>query len=81
MAYDRILADINKLAETHGLRSIASTTLHESGFDSLHIEACLSHSDENETRASYNRTDFFENRKPIMNWWSDHIEQALALII
>lgn len=27
----------------HGLRAIASTTLHESGFDSLHIEACLSH--------------------------------------
>lgn len=60
----------------HGLRSIASTTLHESGFDSLHIEACLSHSDKNETRASYNRSDFFENRKAIMSWWSDHIREA-----
>jgi len=60
----------------HGLRAIASTTLHEEGFDSLHIEACLSHSDQNETRASYNRTDFFENRKTIMSWWSKHIEEA-----
>ncbi|MCF4174472.1 tyrosine-type recombinase/integrase [Vibrio sp. McD22-P3] len=60
----------------HGLRSIASTALHEQGFDTLHIEACLSHSDQNETRASYNRSDFFEQRKEIMNWWSDFILAA-----
>ncbi|AIW16483.1 tyrosine-type recombinase/integrase [Vibrio tubiashii] len=60
----------------HGLRSIASTALHEEGFDTLHIEACLSHTDQNETRASYNRTDFFEQRKEIMEWWSDYIQEA-----
>mgnify|MGYP005676674829 FL=1 len=60
----------------HGLRSIASTALHEQGFDTLHIEACLSHSDQNETRASYNRSDFFEQRKEIMDWWSDYILKA-----
>lgn len=57
----------------HGLRSIASTALHEQEFDSLHIEACLSHADKNTTRASYNRTDFFEQRKNIMAWWSEFI--------
>lgn len=60
----------------HGLRSIASTALHEQGFDTLHIEACLSHSDQNETRASYNRSDFFEQRKEIMSWWSGYITKA-----
>lgn len=60
----------------HGLRSIASTTLHEQGFDSLLIETCLSHLDHNETRASYLRSDFFEQRKEIMNWWSDHINKV-----
>lgn len=61
------LADFKGEFVAHGLRAITSTTLHESGFDSLQIEACLSHSDQNETRASYNRTDFFENRKAIMS--------------
>lgn len=60
----------------HGLRAIASTALHEQGFDTLHIEACLSHADQNETRASYNRSDFFEQRKRIMHWWSAYIKAA-----
>ncbi|EOX4902167.1 tyrosine-type recombinase/integrase [Vibrio alginolyticus] len=60
----------------HGLRAIASTALHEQGFDTLHIEACLSHMDKNVTRASYNRSDFFEQRKEIMRWWSEYIEMA-----
>lgn len=60
----------------HGLRAIASTTLHEQGFDTLHIEACLSHMDKNVTRASYNRSDFFEQRKEIMRWWSEFIMEA-----
>ncbi|GAJ73148.1 LOW QUALITY PROTEIN: phage integrase [Vibrio sp. JCM 18904] len=60
----------------HGLRAIASTALHEQGFDTLHIEACLSHMDKNVTRASYNRSDFFEQRKEIMRWWSEFITNA-----
>ncbi|MGR5318929.1 tyrosine-type recombinase/integrase [Vibrio sp. DNB22_19_1] len=61
---------------SHGLRAIASTALHEQGFDTLHIEACLAHKDQNMTRASYNRSDFFEQRKEIMCWWSEYIEKA-----
>ncbi len=57
----------------HGMRAIASTALHEHGFDSLLIEACLSHTDQNEIRASYNRSDYLEQRKEIMCWWSDFI--------
>ncbi len=60
----------------HGLRAIASTALHEHGFDSLLIEACLSHADQNEVRASYNRSDYLEQRKEIMCWWSNYIEEA-----
>jgi integrase len=60
----------------HGLRSVASTALHEQGFDSLLIEACLSHADQNEVRASYNRSDYLEQRKEIMGWWSAYIEEA-----
>ncbi|MGY3860334.1 integrase domain-containing protein [Aeromonas lacus] len=60
----------------HGLRSLGSTTLNEQGFNPDAIEAALSHSDENEIRRAYNRTDYFEQRVIMMNWWSNHIEQA-----
>lgn len=60
----------------HGLRSIASTTLNEQGFDSDLIETALAHVDKNEVRRAYNRTDYLERRKPLMIWWSNHIEQA-----
>lgn len=60
----------------HGLRSIASTTLNEEGFDPDVIEAALAHIGKNEVRNAYNRTVYLERRKPMMQWWSDHIEQA-----
>lgn len=61
---------------SHGLRSLASTTLNEQGFDADVIEACLAHIDRNEVRRAYNRTDYLERRRKIMEWWSGHIEQA-----
>lgn len=60
----------------HGLRSLGSTTLNEQGFNPDAIEAALSHSDENEIRRAYNRSDYFEQRVIMMNWWSNHIDQA-----
>ena len=60
----------------HGLRALASTTLNEKGFDPDLIEACLAHVDKNEVRAAYNRAEYIERRKEVMNWWSDHIEKA-----
>ncbi|EPN1946074.1 integrase domain-containing protein [Vibrio parahaemolyticus] len=61
---------------SHGLRSLASTTLNEQGFDRDLIEAALAHVDDNQVRSAYNRTDYLERRRPIMNWWSEHIEKA-----
>lgn len=61
---------------SHGLRSIASTTLNEQGFDGEIIEAALAHTDENQVRSAYNRADYFERRKPMMEWWSQHIEEC-----
>jgi len=60
----------------HGLRALASTTLNEQGFDPDLIEACLAHVDKNEVRAAYNRAEYIERRKEVMNWWSAHIEKA-----
>lgn len=60
----------------HGLRSLASTILNEQGFDPDVIEAALAHIGKNEVRNAYNRAKYIERRKPMMNWWSQHIELA-----
>lgn len=60
----------------HGLRSLASTILNEQGFDPEIIEAALAHTGKNQVRNAYNRAQYIERRKPMMDWWSNHIEQA-----
>ena len=60
----------------HGLRSIASTTLNEEGFNSDLIESALAHKIKDKVAAAYNRAEYLERRRPMMEWWSSHIEKA-----
>jgi len=53
----------------HGLRSIASTTLNETGFSPDIIEAALAHSDKNEVRRAYNHSTYLAQRTELMNLW------------
>jgi integrase len=62
----------------HGLRSIASTVLNENGFDADLIEASLAHADKNQVRTAYNRAEYIERRRPLMEWWSKHIQTTAA---
>ena len=61
---------------SHGLRSIASTALNEQGFPPDVIEAALAHVDKNEVRRAYNRSDYLEQRRPMMQWWADFVGVA-----
>jgi integrase len=61
---------------SHGFRALASTTLNEQGFDPDIIETALAHTDSNTVRAAYNRSEYLERRRVMMQWWSDQIEQA-----
>ncbi|WP_016955801.1 integrase domain-containing protein [Catenovulum agarivorans] len=61
---------------SHGLRALASTTLNEQGFDPDLIESALAHADRNEVRRAYNRAEYIERRRELMNWWSERIEIA-----
>ena len=62
---------------SHGLRSTFSTILNESGlFQSNWIEAQLSHTDKNKTRASYNHAEYFNQRVEMMQWWGDFIDSC-----
>ena len=60
----------------HGLRTIASTVLngHEHSFDV--IEALLAHKDTNEIRATYNRAQYTEQRRELLQWWGDYIQEV-----
>lgn len=60
----------------HGLRALASTTLHEKGFDSQLIEVALSHVDKNAVRKAYNHAKYLEARRKMMKWWSKQIVKA-----
>ena len=60
----------------HGMRTIASSTLNEAQFNPDVIEAALYHLDPNEQRRTYNRTDYFNQRRVMMDWWSEHIVSA-----
>jgi len=45
-------------------------------FDPELIEVALAHVDKNEVRSAYNRADYVERRRPMMVWWSEHIQNA-----
>ncbi|MDM1769330.1 integrase arm-type DNA-binding domain-containing protein [Acinetobacter sp. 226-4] len=65
---------------SHGLRSTFSTILNDSGlFQSSWIEAQLSHTDKNKTRASYNHAEYFNQRKEMMQWWGNYIEKYSSI--
>lgn len=61
---------------SHGLRSIASTALNEQAFPPDVIEAALAHVDKNEVRRAYNRSDYLEQRRPMMQWWANFVQAA-----
>ncbi|MEC7630056.1 MAG: site-specific integrase, partial [SAR324 cluster bacterium] len=62
-------------ATTHGFRSTASTILNESGrWHPDAIERQLAHIDANQVRKVYNRAEYLEERRRMMQWWADHLD-------
>jgi integrase len=57
----------------HGFRGIASTLLHEMGFDHAHIELQLAHQQRNQVSASYNHALYLSQRIGLMQHWSDYL--------
>lgn len=61
---------------SHGMRSIGSTALNEQGFNKDAIELCLAHVDKNTIRDIYNNAEYLQERRKIMEWWSNFILDA-----
>ncbi|RLB37453.1 MAG: integrase [Deltaproteobacteria bacterium] len=62
----------------HGFRTMASTRLHEMGWPSHVIEMQLAHVDRNSVRAVYNRAEYLEERKHMMQAWADYLDALKA---
>ncbi len=60
----------------HGFRGLASTILHEQGYDHEHIELQLAHAPRNAVSAAYNHALYLEPRAKMMQDWADFLERA-----
>ena len=60
---------------THGFRHMASTRLNELGFRDDVIERQLAHTDSNKVRAVYNHAEHLDDRRYMMQEWSDYLDK------
>ncbi|MCG5549182.1 tyrosine-type recombinase/integrase [Halorhodospira halochloris] len=57
----------------HGFRAMASTLLHELGWQPELIELQLAHANKNKVSAAYNRSARLTERVKMMQSWADHL--------
>ena len=62
----------------HDLRRTGSTLLNELGFNSDWIEKCLAHEDGRSSRGVYNKAEYEEQRRHMLQEWSDMIDAWVA---
>lgn len=63
----------------HGFRATASTLLHENTPNHKIVsevsELCLDHKERNKVKASYNHSIRLQERRELMQWWSDYLDE------
>ena len=58
----------------HGFRAMASTRLNELGFRADVIEVQLAHKEPDAVRLAYNRAEYTEERRALMQSWADYLD-------
>jgi integrase len=58
----------------HGFRTTASTLLNEQGWSPDAIERQLAHAPRDNVRAAYNRAQYLEERRRMMQSWADYLD-------
>ena len=59
----------------HGFRGVASTVLHEQGYDHQHTELQLAHAPRNAVSAAYNHALYLKPHAKMMQEWADYLEE------
>ncbi len=62
----------------HGFRGVASTLLHEMGFEHAHIERQLAHQERDVVSAAYNHATYVKQRTKMMQDWSDYLDSCMT---
>jgi hypothetical protein len=62
----------------HGFRSMASTLLHEQGWNHQVIERQLAHAERNAVSAAYNFAEDLPERRKMMQAWADYLDGLKA---
>ncbi|MDP2356903.1 MAG: tyrosine-type recombinase/integrase, partial [Beijerinckiaceae bacterium] len=65
-------------ATVHGFRGTASTILNENEFEPDWIERQLAHVEKDKVRAAYNAAQWLKQRRQMLLWWSDYLDEAEA---
>ena len=58
----------------HGFRGMASTLLHEQGWNTDIIERQLAHAERNKIKAAYNHAEHLPERRRMMQAWADYLD-------
>lgn len=81
MSENTVLAALRRLGYSsdemtgHGFRSMASTLLNENGWNRDAIERQLAHAERNNIRAAYNYAEYLPERRNMMQWWADYLNE------
>ena len=80
MSNNTILAALRRMGyhgrmTGHGFRGVASTILHEQGFEHEHIELQLAHMERNAVSAAYNHAKYLKQRTDMMKAWAKYLEK------
>lgn len=81
MSENTILAALRRMGYTkeemtgHGFRSMASTLLHEQGWNHQAIERQLAHAERNAVSAAYNFAEHLPERRRMMQAWADYLDR------
>jgi len=84
MSENAILAALRRMGYTkeemtgHGFRSMASTLLHEQGWNHQVIERQLAHAERNAVSAAYNFAEHLPERRKMMQAWADYLDGLKA---
>jgi integrase len=84
MSNNAVLAALRRMGYTkdemtgHGFRSMASTLLHEQGWNHQAIERQLAHAERNAVSAAYNFADHLPERRKMMQAWADYLDGLKA---
>jgi integrase len=76
MIYALYRMGYHRRATVHGFRGTASTILNEQGFNRDWVERQLAHAERDEVRAAYNAAEWLPQRRKMMAWWADHLDNC-----